>query len=173
MAPTLLGRGTTAASPLAKPGAPAAMSRSPHDIALARRGDIRDAPRRANGRRQLRPHRGGVAVLRLAVMRNAGENRAKARRGQRPVEQVAQAGGRLELDGSGAELGGKGLESPFLVREREIVDVDIGDEDGVHGARGQQGGIGERHEPHAGRRRAPSGRMSEAARLGATTGGYG
>ena len=107
-------------------------------------------------------------------MRDAGEDCAKARRGQRPVEQVAQAGSRPELDGSDAELGGKGLEGPFLVREREIVDVDIGDEDGIHGARGQQGGIGERHESHAGRRRAPIGaRMREAARLGATTGGYG
>ena len=60
------------------------------------------------------------------------------------------------------------------MRKREVVDIHVGDEDGVHGTGGQQGRFGERHEPHAGHIRiALVARVRKVGRLRATASGDG
>ena len=144
------------------------------DVALAHRGHGHDTPRRADGGGELRPHRCGIAVLGLTVVRHTGQDRAAASGRQRAVEQVAQTGGGLELHRRGSEFGGEGRKRAFLMRKREVVDIHVGDEDGVHGTGGQQGRFGERHEPHAGHIRiALVARVRKVGRLRATAGGDG
>ena len=160
-----------ACDPLAGQARPAGGIEVPHDVALAHRDGARRRPA-AWAAAKLRPHRRRVAVPRLAVMRHAGENRPGTRGGERAVEEVPLGCGGLELDGREAELRPERRERALLVREREAVDVGVCYEDGVDGACGQQRGVGERHEAHAGHLRVPvrTG-VREVGRLGATTGG--